>query len=108
MHWVIIPHLAVFNVMITLGELAWLCNSGLVLHELRTLAREPTSSPLLHVINRNQVTTLLPKQSLLSCLERNGAARVLPSVCLLSDVWFLQRREICVVPDVWLGPHVLQ
>lgn len=24
----IIPHLALFNVMITLGELAWLCNCG--------------------------------------------------------------------------------
>lgn len=28
MRSVIIPHLALFNVMITLGELAWLCNCG--------------------------------------------------------------------------------
>lgn len=42
MSWMIIPHLAVFNVMITLGELARLCNCGLVLHELRNPPRKKT------------------------------------------------------------------
>lgn len=45
MYWMIIPHLAVFNVMITLGELARLCNCGLVLHELRKLAQKNPEVP---------------------------------------------------------------
>lgn len=44
MSWMIIPHLAVFNVMITLGELARLCNCGLVLHELRNPPPKKTTS----------------------------------------------------------------
>lgn len=76
MSWMIIPHLAVFNVMITLGELARLCNCGLVLHELRNPPPKKN-----HQFRRHHRCQNYP--------ERAGAA-------------------FRVVPDVWIGPQLLQ
>lgn len=100
----IIPHLAVFNVMITLGELARLCNCGLVLNELRNLAQKKTPHQfrLLDVLNRNQVAPLLPK---LPAACRCGSRL---SVCQLPDVWLFAAAAFRVAPDVWIDPQLLQ